>query len=125
MRPTPPISKDYPTALELLQSIASLPVLGPPHTIYFYNNTVYSAAGYLPLLMQGTDPDALHGAYVQLMQERVFGPAGMLSARIADDPRPFTDDYATGYALDFIEGSGRSPGAGAGASRRSAGRWRA
>jgi CubicO group peptidase (beta-lactamase class C family) len=99
----------YPTALELLHSITFLPVLGPPHTTFFYNNPVYATGGYLALLAQGRDPGALLGDYVQLMQQRVFGPAGMATARIADDSRPFTDDYATGYALDFVEGTAREP----------------
>ena len=52
----------------------------------------------------GADPVDLLSAYGQLMQDRFFGPAGMSSARIADDPRPFSDDYATGYALDLAAG---------------------
>jgi CubicO group peptidase (beta-lactamase class C family) len=99
----------YPTVLELLHSIAFLPVLGPPHTTYYYNNTVSAAAGYLPLLLQGTAPAALQRAYGRLMQERVYGPAGMATARIADDPRPFSDDYATGYAFDFVQGMAAEP----------------
>jgi CubicO group peptidase (beta-lactamase class C family) len=99
----------YPSARELLRSIAFLPVLGPSHTTYFYNNTVSAAAGYLPLLAQGTDPEALQGVYGRLMQERVYGPTGMATARIADDPRPFTDDYATGYAFDFVQGMAAEP----------------
>ena len=43
------------------------------------------------------------------MQERVFGPVGMATARKADDPRPFSDDYATGYALDFEQGMAAEP----------------
>src|SRR5262249_29297881 len=42
-------------------------------------------------------------------QERVFGPVGMATARKADDPRPFSDDYATGYALDFEQGMAAEP----------------
>jgi CubicO group peptidase (beta-lactamase class C family) len=99
----------YATAPELLRSVAILPVLAPPYTTYYYNNSVYAAGGYLPLLRQGVDPDALETAYARLMQERVYGPTGMNSARIADDPRPFTDDYATGYTVDFVEGAAAAP----------------
>lgn len=104
------LHQDYPTALELLQSVATLPVLGPPRSVFFYNNTVYSAAGYLPSLAQGVAADDLESSYARLMQDRVFGPAGMSSARIADDPRPYTDDYATGYAFDFVAGTAPEPG---------------
>src|SRR5205823_2119137 len=74
----PPGLPDGPRATPL----TCLPA-GPrsPHTIFFYNNPGYAAAGYLPLLVQGTGPDALQGAYGRLMQERVYGPAGMGSAR--------------------------------------------
>ncbi len=99
----------YPTAVEVVQSLAYLPVLGPPHTVYFYNNPVYDTGGYLPLLAQGSDPETLLEDYTRAMQRRVFGPAGMASARIADDSRPLTDDYATSYALDFVEGTAREP----------------
>jgi CubicO group peptidase (beta-lactamase class C family) len=95
----------YPDATELLRSLTYLPVLGPPNTVYFYNNTTYAAGGYLPPLSLGIPPEELEAGYARLMQERVFGPAGMRGARLADDPRPFTDDYATGYAVDFVEGT--------------------
>jgi CubicO group peptidase (beta-lactamase class C family) len=81
-----------PDALGLLRSIAVLPILGPPGTQYFYNNTVYAAAGYLPPLRQGVAPEELQAAYAQLLQERVFGPAGMDGAHLGDDPRPSTAD---------------------------------
>jgi CubicO group peptidase (beta-lactamase class C family) len=103
------LDQGYPTAQNLLQSLATLPVLGPPGTTYFYNNTVCSVAGYLPVLAQGAAPDELSGAYARLMQERVYGPAGMRRARIGDDPRPFSDDYATGSALDLVQGPVAEP----------------
>jgi CubicO group peptidase (beta-lactamase class C family) len=43
------------------------------------------------------------------MQERVYRPAGMATARIADDPRPVVADYATGYAPDFTRGTAAEP----------------
>jgi CubicO group peptidase (beta-lactamase class C family) len=95
---------DYPTALQLMHALAYLPVLTPPHTEWYYNNAVYAVAGYLPPLRQGVAADALQSTYAQLMQERVFGPAGMNSARLGDDPRPYTADYATGHTPDFVEG---------------------
>ncbi|MGD9890897.1 MAG: serine hydrolase domain-containing protein [Dehalococcoidia bacterium] len=95
---------DYPTALQLMQGFAYLPVLTPPHTEWYYNNAVYAAAGYMPPLRQGVAADDLQSAYTRLMQERVFGPAGMVGAHIGDDPRPYTADYATGYNPDFVEG---------------------
>jgi len=85
------------SALDQLRSIASLPVIAPPHTEYFYNNTLVSAAGYLGPVAQGTPPERLEEAYAALVVERIFDPIGMTAAAIADDPRPLGDDYAVGY----------------------------
>ncbi|HEY7062324.1 MAG TPA: serine hydrolase domain-containing protein [Chloroflexota bacterium] len=100
---------DYPSALEAMHAMAYLPVLTPPHTEWYYNNAVYIVAGYLPLLRQGVAASELQSTYARLMQERVFGPVGMGTARLGDDPRPFTDDYATGYARDFVAGTAAEP----------------
>jgi CubicO group peptidase (beta-lactamase class C family) len=35
------------------------------------------------------------------MRDRLYRPAGMTSAQIADDPRGLVDDYATGYVPDW------------------------
>src|SRR5215207_3788068 len=98
-----------PTAGELLRSLAALPVTDPLGTTYFYNNTVYAVGGYLPALVQGASENELETVYARLMAERVYGPAGMRTARITDDPRPFVTDYATGYALDFTQGTAAVP----------------
>lgn len=99
----------YPTALEFLHELAFLPVLTPPHTEWYYNNAVFAAAGYLPPLRQGAAADELQSAYEQLMQERVYGPVGMAGAHLGNDPRPYTDDYATGYAPDLVKGIAAEP----------------
>lgn len=98
-----------PTAGELLRSVATLPVIAAPNTTFFYNGTVYAVGGYLPALAQGTAEDDLESVYSALMEERVYRPAGMSTARIADDPRPFFDNYATGYAPDMTQGTAPQP----------------
>jgi CubicO group peptidase (beta-lactamase class C family) len=84
-------------------------VLTPPDTEWYYNNAMLAPAGYLPLLRQGVATDELQSTYTRLMQERVFDQAGMSTARLADDPRPFADDYARGYAPDYAEGTAAEP----------------
>jgi CubicO group peptidase (beta-lactamase class C family) len=108
-RPLADLQQGYPNPRQVLESVAWLPVLDPPHTQFFYNNTVYALGGYLPALALGTEPEDLLTVYTQLMQERVYGPVGMATARKADDPRPFSDDYATGYAPDFEQGLTAEP----------------
>src|SRR5690349_15580630 len=91
-----------PTAPQLLQAIVNLPVLAAkPDEVYFYNNTVYAFGSYLPFLAAGVAPQDLPAAYATAMKERVYGPAGMAGAMVADDPRGLVDDYATGYGLDL------------------------
>ncbi|HEX5500589.1 MAG TPA: serine hydrolase domain-containing protein, partial [Thermomicrobiales bacterium] len=90
------------SALDLLRLVAYLPVAAPPDTKYLYNNTVYSAAGYLAPIVQSTPPEALEAAYATLVRQRVFAPTGMVDAAIADDPRPLGDDYAVGYSRDLV-----------------------
>ena len=95
-----------PTALELLQSVVNLPIVDDRvDGAFFYNNTVYAVGGYLPALVEGTAADDLEAVYERQMAERVFRPAAMSTARIADDPRPFVENYATGYASDFVLGT--------------------
>jgi CubicO group peptidase (beta-lactamase class C family) len=43
------------------------------------------------------------------MAARVYGPAGMSTARLTDDPRPFVTDYATGYGPDVTQGTAPQP----------------
>lgn len=97
------------TAADVMQSLAIMPVIAPPHTRFFYNNTVYAVGGYLPALLKGASLDTLGAVNAQLMNERVYGPVGMRTARLTDDPRPFVDDYATGYGTDFIAGTAVLP----------------
>jgi CubicO group peptidase (beta-lactamase class C family) len=94
---------DESTALELVQSLASLAVDAPPQSTFFYNNTVYAAGGYLPFLNASSDIQ-LETTYASAMYDRVFAPIGMLNAKLTSDPRPFTDDFAVGNEFDLIQG---------------------
>lgn len=86
-----------PTAPQLLQSIVNLPVIARPGEEFFYNNTVYAVAGYLPAIKDGASGAGLTAAYHELMRTRVFGHAGMTGARLADDPRGIVTDYSRGH----------------------------
>jgi CubicO group peptidase (beta-lactamase class C family) len=90
-----------PTAAQLLQSVVNLPVSYPPNQNFYYNNTVYAVGGYLPALAQGVALEDLEATYIQQMGDRVFGPAGMATATIADDPRGVVPQYAVGYGPDL------------------------
>jgi CubicO group peptidase (beta-lactamase class C family) len=95
------LHQGLPTATELLQSLVNLPVINEPNKEFFYNNTVYAAGGYLPLLVEHVAGNDLEAAYSEAMRDRVYGPVGMATASIADDPRGVVDDYAGGHSLDL------------------------
>jgi CubicO group peptidase (beta-lactamase class C family) len=80
--------------------VAILPVLTTPGT-FFYNNSVNSLGGYLPLLASGVARGDLGAAYANAVRERIFRPAGMTGARMADDPRGLVDDYSNGHVFDL------------------------
>ena len=90
-----------PTTEQLLQSVVNLPVISQPGKEFYYNNTLYAVGGYLPLLASGVAPADVRPAYTQAMYDRLFAPAGMTGAQIADDPRGLVADYATGNQFDL------------------------
>jgi CubicO group peptidase (beta-lactamase class C family) len=90
------------SAGEVLRSVAALPVIEPPDTTFSYNNTLYAAAAYLGLLVDGTAAEMLEETYAAQVQQRVFEPIGMADAAILDDPRPLGDDFAVGYTQDIF-----------------------
>ncbi len=91
------------TALELVKSLASLDVIAPPQTTFYYNNAVYAVGGYLPFLNASGDVQ-LETAYASAIKDRVFAPVGMLNAKLTTDPRPLTDDFAVGNEFDLVQG---------------------
>ncbi|MPY92428.1 MAG: serine hydrolase [Acidimicrobiia bacterium] len=93
-----------PTTGQILDLLAILPVDHAPNEQFFYNNTVYTVGGYLPLLAQGVEVEDLAAAYAEAMRERVFRPAGMARTLIAADPRGVVEDYATGNGPAFGQG---------------------
>jgi CubicO group peptidase (beta-lactamase class C family) len=96
------------TAPEVVRGMAALPVDHPPQTTFFYNNSVYVVGGYLPFL-NDAEGIQLETAYASALYDRVLTPTGMTSARITDDPRPFSDNYAIGYEFDFVESLSPQP----------------
>ena len=85
-------------ALDLLRSIRYLPVIAPPDTAYYYNNTLNAAAAHLGMIASGAGPDELEDRYTAELRRVVFDPIGMADADVVADPRPLGPDVATGHA---------------------------
>ncbi|MCO5223121.1 MAG: beta-lactamase family protein, partial [Thermomicrobiales bacterium] len=98
-----------PTTDQLLASLVNLPVVGAKGAQFFYNGAVYAAGGYLPALALGIDPADVGPVYASQIAERIYRPSGMATACITDDPRPFSDNFATGYGPDLLVGTSRQP----------------
>ena len=97
------------SAIDVLHSIPYLPVIAPPGTTYFYNNTLVSAAPFLVMLAHGTKPAVLAEQYAAEVRRLVFRPIGMRDSAVASDPRPLTSDFATGYQIDLFGDFRRVP----------------
>jgi CubicO group peptidase (beta-lactamase class C family) len=97
------------SAIDVLHSIPYLPVIAPPRTTYFYNNSLVSAAPFLVMLANGTRPAVLAEHYAAEVRRLVFGPIGMRDSAVASDPRPLTSDFATGYQIDLFGDYRRVP----------------
>jgi CubicO group peptidase (beta-lactamase class C family) len=83
------------TVDDLFAAITSMSVVGEYHDHFSYNNELYASVGYIAALAAGREPTVED--YAALMQERVFGPIGMVDAIITDDISLLGDNYATSY----------------------------
>lgn len=92
---------DLQTPRVFFRTLATLPVLAPPQTEYFYNDYVYAGAGYLYLLQQGTALGNLPEAYAALMKQRLFEPMGMPTTAITSDPTTLSDNVSKSYGFDL------------------------
>jgi beta-lactamase class C len=98
---------DRLSVTDLIESLASAPVLAEPGELFHYNNDVYAVAGYLGPLAAGVPSGDLLPAYATLMQEHVFDPIGMATTAITDDPSTLSDNFSVSYGffpLDGVDG---------------------
>jgi CubicO group peptidase (beta-lactamase class C family) len=73
-----------------------------PGEVFYYNNHMYAASGYLVPKIQGTPAETLLEAYRQDLQMRIFDPIGMTSAAVTDEPATLTDNYALPYETTLM-----------------------
>lgn len=91
-------------AEEIWDHLKDSEVLGDsaPGEIFYYNNHMYAAAGYLVPKVQGAPAETLLEAYRQDMQTRIFDPIGMTSAVVTDEPATLSDNYALPYETNLL-----------------------
>jgi len=121
-RMKPGLHFDSVTAAQILESAVNLPVVAPRvNQTFSYANTIQTVGGYLPLLATGVAPADLAPAWAEAIQDRLFGPVGMASARLSSDPRGQVEDYATGNGFDLRPRAAPMPFAAIGAYAPSGG----
>ena len=90
------------SAEDILDSLATLPIVAPLGKVYYANNNVFASAGFIAALASATPYGDLFDGYQQLMQERIFNPIGMESPRFTFDLPTVGDEYATSYAFNLV-----------------------
>ena len=121
-RMRPGLHFDSVTAAQILQSVVNLPVVASRvDKTFSYANTIQTMGGYLPLLSAGVAPADLAPAWAAAIQERLFGPVGMVGARLSSDPQGEVEDFATGNGFDLRPKAAAMPFAAIGAYAPSGG----
>jgi len=90
------------SAEETLESLEGLPILAELGQVFYSNSCVFASAGFIAAIASGAEYGDLFNGYNGLMQERIFNPIGMDSARFTFDLPAVGGDYATGYAFNLV-----------------------
>lgn len=88
------------TEADVFKAIAAMRIAGDYRQHYAYNNEVYASAAYVAAMAAGQAPTL--EIYKQLMQTRLFDPAGMASTLIADDANQLDANRSLSYSFTLI-----------------------
>jgi CubicO group peptidase (beta-lactamase class C family) len=88
--------------LELVRSLAGIPVLSAPGAAFHYSNQAFTVGGFTAALAAGAPNTdlGLAASYTALMNERVFGPIGMRSTTLDFDAASGSPNHALPHAFD-------------------------
>src|SRR5262245_14548561 len=90
-----------PTALaDWAAGQSAIPLYAPPGSFWNYSNSNFSLAGLIAQKVSGLE-------YHQLMEDRVFGPAGMTSATLLPSDVMAYGDYAYEHYEDIFTGESK------------------
>jgi len=91
------------TAENIIESLATIPLVGRFEHTFGYSSRMLSAGGYLAAMAAGGEYGQLAPAYAREMQERVFDPVGMTSSTFSIEEVIASGNYATPY-YSYISG---------------------
>ena len=89
------------TEADVFSAIATMQIAGEYRQHYAYNNEVYASAAYVAAMAAGQEPTL--AVYEQLMQARLFEPAGMTSTLITDDASLLDANHSLSYSFTLID----------------------
>ncbi|MBZ0315032.1 MAG: beta-lactamase family protein [Anaerolineae bacterium] len=91
---------DALTPAQIVEFFQTVELLGPPHTVYHYNNYMVALGGYMLALVNGATLDEAPAAYNDLLQNRLFTPLGMTSTTVDFDAALANPNHAVPHAYD-------------------------
>lgn len=90
---------------QIVESLAQIPLTGPPGETYHYSNLGYSSAGFISAIAAGGEyGHNLYETYTQLMQNRVFNPVGMDRTTFDFSAPIATQNRAVPIGVDLLAG---------------------
>jgi len=93
------------TAEDMIESLATIPLVGAFERHFGYSERMLSAGGYIAAMAVGGEYSDLARAYARVMQEQVFNPLGMTSSTFSIDEALASGNYATPHYSSPLLGS--------------------
>ena len=93
------------TAEDMIESLATIPLVGAFEHTFGYSERMLSAGGYIAAMAVGGEYGELAQAYTRVMQERVFDPLGMTFSTFSIDKALASGNYATPHYSSPLLGS--------------------
>ncbi len=91
---------DNSTAQDVLPFLESAELLAAPGQQFSYSNLSTTAAGYLAVIAESGQDDALYDDYADLLEDTVLQPMGMTTARVRVSDVANNPNYGKSYILD-------------------------
>ncbi len=90
------------TPSQIIEFFQNVELLGPPHTVFHYNNYIVALGGYLAATVNGSALEDAPLAYNDMLQNRLFTPLGMAATTADFDAAIANPNHALPYAYDPV-----------------------